>query len=47
MGRMMELYMWKRLLFMSSSYLEMVGYAMRCGVKALADAPYWQRIEKY
>jgi len=32
---------------MSASDLEMVSYAKRRLVKALAEAPHWQIIEKY
>jgi len=46
-GRLLELYMWSRRLFMSASNLEMVCYAMQCIAKALAEGPHWQIIEKY
>jgi hypothetical protein len=46
-GKLMELYMWNRLPFMSASDLEMVSYPTRRAAKALADAPHWQIIEKY
>jgi len=39
--------MWKRRPFISESDLEMVSFATRCVVKALAEAPYWQIIEMY
>jgi hypothetical protein len=47
MGRLLELYMWNRLPFMSASDLETVSYATRRVAKALAEAPYWQIIETY
>jgi hypothetical protein len=47
MGRHLELYMWNRELFMSASDWEMVGYATRHVVKALAEAPHWQLIETF
>jgi hypothetical protein len=47
MGRLIELYMWNRQPFMSASNLEMVSYATQRAVKALAEAPHWQIIEKY
>jgi hypothetical protein len=43
----MELYMWNRQPFMSASDLEMVSYTTRRAAKALAEAPYWQIIQKY
>jgi hypothetical protein len=46
-GRLIELYMWNRRPFMSASDMEMVSYATRRAVKALADAPQWQIIERY
>jgi len=46
-GRLLELYMWNRWLFMSESDLEMVSYATRHVAKALAEAPHWQIIEMY
>jgi hypothetical protein len=46
-GRLLELYMWNRRLFMSASNLETVSYAMRRVAKALAEAPHWQIIETY
>jgi len=46
-GRLLELYMWNRRLFLSASDLEMVSCAMRCVAKALAEAPHWQIIEMY
>jgi len=46
-GRLMELYMWNSQPFKSASDLEMVSDAMRRAVKALAEAPHWQIIEKY
>jgi hypothetical protein len=46
-GRLLELYMWNRRLFMRASDFETVSYATRCVAKALAEAPYWQIIETY
>jgi hypothetical protein len=46
-GRLLELYMWNRQLFMSASDLEKVSYATRHVAKALAEAPHWQIIETY
>jgi hypothetical protein len=46
-GRLIELYMWNKLPFMSASVLEMVSYGTRCTAKAFAEAPHWQIIEKY
>jgi len=46
-GRLMELYMWNRWLCMEAHNVDMVCYAMRRIVKALAEAPHWQIIEKY
>jgi hypothetical protein len=43
----MELDMWNRRSFISASNMEMVSYATRRAVKALAEAPHWQIIEKY
>jgi len=40
-GRLLELYMWNRRLFMSASELETLSYAMQCVAKALAEAPHW------
>jgi len=42
-----ELNMWNRRPFMSASHLEMVSYATRCIVKALAEVPHWQMTEMY
>ena len=39
--------MWNSQPFKSASDLEMVSDAMRRAVKALAEAPHWQIIEKY
>ena len=47
MGRLMELYMWNRRLFMSATDLETVSYATRRVSKALAEGPHWQIIEMY
>jgi hypothetical protein len=46
-GRLLELYMWYRWPFKSSSDLEIVWYSMRLIAKALADASHWQKIETY
>jgi len=46
-GRLLELHMWNRWPFMSASDLEIVSYAMRRVVKAIAEAPHWQIIETY
>jgi hypothetical protein len=46
-GRLLELYMWTRLQFMSVRDLETVSYAIRRIAKALAEAPHWQIIETY
>jgi len=46
-GSLLKLYMWNRLPCMSASDLEMVSYAMQWVVKALAEAPHWQILEKY
>jgi hypothetical protein len=46
-GRLMELYLWNRWPFMSTSGLQMVRYVTQHAVKAVADAPHWQIIEKY
>jgi hypothetical protein len=46
-GRLLELQMGNRWPFMSASDLEMVSYATRCVVKALAEAPLWQILEMY
>jgi len=40
-GRLPELYMWNSDPSMSPSDMEMVSYAMRHVVKALAEAPHW------
>jgi hypothetical protein len=47
MGSLTELNMWNRRPLLSTCDLEMVSYATRCAVKALAEAPHWQIIEKY
>jgi hypothetical protein len=47
MGRLLELYMWNRRLFMSASDLKSLSYATRCVAKALAEAPHWQIIKSY
>jgi hypothetical protein len=47
MGRLLELYICNRLLFMSAIKLEMISYATRSVTKVLAEAPDWQIIEKY
>jgi len=46
-GRLLELYMWNRRPFMSTSDLEMLCYATWCVAKAFAGAPHWQIIENY
>jgi hypothetical protein len=46
-GRLLELYMWNRRPFMSTSDLEMVSYATRRVVKAFAGGPHWHIIETY
>jgi hypothetical protein len=46
-ARLLELYMWNRLPFMSASDLETISYATRCVSKALTEAPHWQLIETY
>jgi len=46
-GRLLELYMWNRRRIISGSDLEMVSYATRRIVNALAKAPHWQIIETY
>jgi len=46
-GRLLALYMWSRVPFMSTSDLETVCYAMRRVAKALAEAPHWQIIEMH
>jgi hypothetical protein len=46
-SRLLELYMWNRLPFMTASDLETVSYARRRIAKALAEAPHWQIIEMY
>jgi len=47
MGRLLELYMWNRLLFMSESDLETVSDSTRRVSRALAEAPHWHIIETY
>jgi hypothetical protein len=39
-SRLLGLYIWNRRPFLSSSELQMVGYATRCVAEALAEAPY-------
>jgi len=46
MCRLLELYIWNRQPFMSASNLEMVRYATQWVLKAFAEAPQWQIIEK-
>jgi len=46
-GRYFELYMLNRRLLMSARDLEMASYATQRVVKAFAEAPHWQIIEKY
>jgi len=45
--RLLELYICTRRPFMSASDLKMVCFAMRRGVKALAEGPHWLIIETY
>jgi hypothetical protein len=47
MGRLLELYMSKRLLFMIARDLEMVHYATRRVAQALAEAAHLQLIKMY
>ena len=46
-GILLELSMWNRWPFINTNNLEMARYAMRCVVKALAEAPHRQIIEMY
>jgi len=46
-GRLLELYMWNRRLFMSASDLETVSYATRRISNAFGEAPHWRIIETY
>jgi hypothetical protein len=46
-GRLLELYMWNRWLFIGASGLEMESCATRRVAKALAEPPHWQIIETY
>ena len=46
-GKLMDLDMWDRWLFMCGIDLEKVCYAMRRVAKAFAKAPHWLIIEKY
>jgi hypothetical protein len=46
-GKLLELYMWNRRLFLSASDLEMVTYTTRHIAKSSAEAPHWQIIETY
>jgi hypothetical protein len=46
-GRLLELYMWNRRLFMNATDLETASYATRRVAKALGEAPHWQIIETY
>jgi hypothetical protein len=46
-GRLLELKMWNRRPFMSSSDLETESYATRRVSKVLAEGPHWQIIEMY
>jgi hypothetical protein len=45
MGRLLELYMWIRRLFLSSKDLEMVSCTTRRVANALAETPHWLIIE--
>ena len=47
MGRVLELYMWKRWPFLSASTLDTVSHAMRQVSKAFAKAPHRQIIQMY
>jgi len=46
-GRILELYMWKRVLFISACDLERVSCATRRVAKSLAEDPHWYIIETY
>jgi len=46
-GRLLDLYMWNRRLFMSAYDLDTVSYATQRVSKALAEAPHWQILEMY
>jgi len=46
-GRLMELNMWNRRPFMSTSDLETVSNATQCVAKAFTEPPHWQIIETY
>ena len=46
-GRLLELYMWNWLLFLSACDLETVSYVTRRIWKASAQAPHWQILETY
>jgi hypothetical protein len=46
-GRLLELHIWKRWPFNGASPLEMISYATRHVVKAVAEARHWQIIEMY
>jgi hypothetical protein len=47
MGRLLELYMYNRQPFMSTSELKTENYATRRVSKASADGPHWEIIEPY
>ena len=47
MGRLMELYMFNRLPFVSESDLETVSFAMRHVSNVFAEALHWPILEKY
>jgi hypothetical protein len=47
MGRLLELYMRIRRPVISTSYFEIVSYAMRCVAKTLAEGPHWLIIGMY
>jgi hypothetical protein len=46
-ARLMEVYIWNRLPFMSASDLDLLRYATRHVSQSLAEAPHWQIIETY
>jgi hypothetical protein len=46
-GRLLELLMLNGWPLMSASHLEMVSYATRCVVNALAEGPHCQIMETY
>jgi len=46
-AKLLELYMWKRRPFISTSDLVTVSYATGRGSKPSSEAPYWQMIQTY